>query len=143
MKCYYDLHIHSALSPCGDEDMTPNNIVNMSLLKGLDIIALSDHNSIGNLKATMEVGARNGLTVVPAMEVETADPRNREIFSEHVFSDRNIDPYKSCRLRLTLRAEPDGSVDLTVTDPLTGRILRPTDVSQAAHFDPGTSREKH
>ncbi|HPF56920.1 MAG TPA: phosphoesterase, partial [Clostridiales bacterium] len=24
----YDLHIHSCLSPCGDEDMTPNNIVN-------------------------------------------------------------------------------------------------------------------
>ncbi|MDO5479206.1 MAG: histidinol-phosphatase, partial [Clostridia bacterium] len=29
MKLYYDLHIHSALSPCGDNDMTPNNIVNM------------------------------------------------------------------------------------------------------------------
>ncbi|MFR8669277.1 MAG: phosphoesterase, partial [[Clostridium] leptum] len=34
MRVYYDLHIHSCLSPCGDNDMTPNNIVNMSLLNG-------------------------------------------------------------------------------------------------------------
>ena len=35
MKLFYDLHIHSALSPCGDADMTPNNIVNMAKIKEL------------------------------------------------------------------------------------------------------------
>ena len=39
---YYDFHIHSALSPCGDKDMTPNNIVNMAALSELDAIAVSD-----------------------------------------------------------------------------------------------------
>ena len=39
MKYYYDLHLHSCLSPCGDIDMTPNNIVNMAKLLGLDVIA--------------------------------------------------------------------------------------------------------
>ena len=55
MKVYYDLHIHSALSPCAEVEMTPNNIVNMSLLKGLDMIAVTDHNSCGNIRAVMEV----------------------------------------------------------------------------------------
>ncbi len=72
MKAFYDLHIHSALSPCGDEDMTPNNIVNMSLLKGLDVIAVTDHNSCGNVRAVMEV-AGDRLLVIPGMEVETAE----------------------------------------------------------------------
>lgn len=72
MKCSYDLHIHSALSPCGDMDMTPNNIVNMSLLKGLEIIAVSDHNSCGNVRAVTEAAAGR-LLVVPAMEIETAE----------------------------------------------------------------------
>ena len=36
---YYDLHIHSCLSPCADDDMTPNNIVNMAIIKELDVIA--------------------------------------------------------------------------------------------------------
>ena len=43
---FYDLHIHSALSPCGDNTMTINNIFNMAYIKGLDLIALCDHNSL-------------------------------------------------------------------------------------------------
>lgn len=43
---YYDLHIHSALSPCGDNTMTINNIFNMAYIKGLDLVALCDHNSL-------------------------------------------------------------------------------------------------
>lgn len=39
MRIYYDLHIHSCLSPCGDADMTPCNIVNMARLAGLSAIA--------------------------------------------------------------------------------------------------------
>ena len=70
---YYDFHIHSALSPCGDKDMTPNNIVNMASIIGLDAIAITDHNSIGNVRAAMKVGEQAGVKVVAGMEVETAE----------------------------------------------------------------------
>lgn len=70
---YYDFHIHSALSPCGDNDMTPNNIVNMAAISGLNAIAVSDHNSVKNVKATVEAGKKCGITVIPAMEVETEE----------------------------------------------------------------------
>ncbi len=73
MKCYTDLHIHSALSPCGSEDMTPNNIVNMAIIKGLDIIAVTDHNCCRNLPAIMKCAKDSGLVVVPGMEVETRE----------------------------------------------------------------------
>lgn len=43
---YYDLHIHSALSPCADDSMTIHNIFNMAYIKGLDLIAICDHNSL-------------------------------------------------------------------------------------------------
>ena len=70
---HYDFHIHSCLSPCGSEDMTPNNIVNMALLNGLSAIALTDHNSVGNCAAAMETGRAAGLLVVPGMELTTAE----------------------------------------------------------------------
>ncbi len=73
MKLYYDLHIHSCLSPCGDDDMTPNNIVNMALIKGLDVIAVTDHNTAQNVAAVKAVGDANGLLVVPGMEVQTKE----------------------------------------------------------------------
>lgn len=73
MKYYYDLHIHSCLSPCGDMDMTPNNIVNMAKILGLDVIALTDHNTSLNCKAVMEVGNEIGITVIPGMELTTSE----------------------------------------------------------------------
>lgn len=73
MDLYYDLHMHSCLSPCGDDDMTPYNLVNMAKIMGLDIIALTDHNSCGNCLAAMEAGAEAGITVVPGMELCTSE----------------------------------------------------------------------
>ncbi len=73
MKYYYDLHMHSCLSPCGDMDMTPNNIVGMSKLLGLNIIALTDHNSVLNCEAVMQLGEENDLLVIPGMELTTQE----------------------------------------------------------------------
>lgn len=73
MKAAVDLHIHSALSPCGDNDMTPNNIVNMAALKGLDIISITDHNSALNLPAAMEVASKMGILILPGLEVQTRE----------------------------------------------------------------------
>ncbi len=73
MKLAADLHIHSCLSPCGDMDMTPNNIVGMAYLKGLDVIAVSDHNSALNLPAISAVCAQSGVLLLPALEVETRE----------------------------------------------------------------------
>ncbi|WP_019228552.1 PHP domain-containing protein [Sedimentibacter sp. B4] len=73
MKFYYDLHIHSDLSPCGSSDMTPNNIVNMSYIKGLNIISVTDHNTARNLPPVVMLGERAGIKVVPGIEVTTKE----------------------------------------------------------------------
>lgn len=70
---YYDLHIHSCLSPCGDDDMTPANIVGMAAVKGLDVIALTDHNSCRNCPAAIYHGEKYGVTVIPGMELTTQE----------------------------------------------------------------------
>lgn len=73
MIVYTDLHIHSALSPCSDNEMTPNNIVNMAFLKQLDIIAVTDHNSAENCVAVVECAKKRGIVAVPGMELETRE----------------------------------------------------------------------
>ncbi len=71
-RCY-DLHIHSCLSPCAGDDMTPANIAGMAYIKGLSLIALTDHNSGANLPAISEAAAAYGLILVPGMEVTTSE----------------------------------------------------------------------
>ena len=51
---FVDLHMHSCLSPCADDDMTPANICGMAHIKGLDAIAVTDHNTARNLPYVKE-----------------------------------------------------------------------------------------
>lgn len=73
MKLFYDLHIHSCLSPCGDNEMTPASIAGMAKVKGLDLIALTDHNSVRNCRAFCECCEGYGIVPVPGMELTTAE----------------------------------------------------------------------
>lgn len=70
MKLSYDLHIHTVASPCAHEDMTPNNIINMANLLNKQIIAITDHNTCANCEVAMQIGKRNGIVVIPGMEIE-------------------------------------------------------------------------
>lgn len=73
MKIYVDLHIHSCLSPCGDNDMTPWNICAMAKIKGLAAIAVTDHNSARNLPAAYKAAQAHGLLLLPGMEITTRE----------------------------------------------------------------------
>ncbi len=73
MKCYYDFHIHSCLSPCADMDMTPHSIAGMSYINGLNAIAVADHNTARNIRAVTLACEEFGITVVPAIEAESAE----------------------------------------------------------------------
>ncbi|MBR3109061.1 MAG: phosphoesterase [Clostridia bacterium] len=73
MNFFADLHIHSCLSPCGDNDMTPGNILGMAVVKGLEIVAISDHNTARNLPAAEKIAEAYGLLLVPAIEITTSE----------------------------------------------------------------------
>ncbi len=68
-----DLHIHTCLSPCAELDMTPSFIVKTALEKGLDIIAITDHNSAENVPAARNSAAESGLTVLAGMEIASSE----------------------------------------------------------------------
>ncbi len=72
-RYYYDFHIHSCLSPCADNDMTPGNIAGVCALAGLHIAALTDHNSTRNCPAFYEAARRQGIIPVAGMELTTAE----------------------------------------------------------------------
>lgn len=72
-KISYDFHLHSCLSPCGSDDMTPANIAGMAAVIGLEAIALTDHNTCRNCPAVMKAAAGYGITVIPGMELCTSE----------------------------------------------------------------------
>lgn len=69
----YDLHVHSCLSPCGDDDMTPCNIAGMAHLNGLELVALTDHNAARNCPAFFAACEEYGIIPVGGMELTTME----------------------------------------------------------------------
>lgn len=68
-----DLHIHTLLSPCAEVEMIPPLIVRQAIEVGLDLIAISDHNSAENVRAVMEAAKGTPLKVLPGIEAESAE----------------------------------------------------------------------
>ncbi len=68
-----DLHIHSYLSPCGSEDMNPFDLVGVAKLNGLELIALTDHNSAKNCPAAALAAKEYGIGFIPGMEATTSE----------------------------------------------------------------------
>ncbi len=68
-----DLHVHTCLSPCGELEMLPTAIARRAKEQGLDMIAICDHNSVGNALAVARAGERESLSVIPGIEITTRE----------------------------------------------------------------------
>ncbi|HPZ30583.1 MAG TPA: PHP domain-containing protein, partial [Limnochordia bacterium] len=60
-----DLHIHSSYS-C-DGQFSPEELVITAKEKGLQAIALTDHNSVKGLPEFLAAGAKHGVETVPGI----------------------------------------------------------------------------
>ena len=69
MELFYDLHIHSCLSPCGNDDCTPANIAMLAQMLGLQAVALTDHNTCKNCPAFFKAAEQAGILPIAGMEL--------------------------------------------------------------------------
>lgn len=84
MKIAADLHIHSTLSPCASLEMSPAAIVRRAKELALDVIAVTDHNSVENGFYAAALGEKAGVKVLFGMEAQT----NEDVHLLCLFEDR-------------------------------------------------------
>lgn len=71
LKC--DWHLHSCLSPCGDLTMSPSFIVKTLHQKGINLAAITDHNSTLNCPAFADCCRTYGVAPLFGMEAQTQE----------------------------------------------------------------------
>ena len=86
-----DLHLHTVLSPCGDIYMSPSAIVEQAKMRGLDIIAICDHNTTRQVKVTQHIGKKHGLFVIGGVEVTTKEEAHVLAYFE---TDEQLDTFQ-------------------------------------------------
>lgn len=103
LQCWADLHIHTALSPCASNEMTPLTIIEKSVTVGLKLIAITDHNSSCNVAAVQEASKNYPLEVIPGIEVQSKEevhlvclfPDIKKCFKFQKIVDNNLPQVKN------------------------------------------------
>ena len=126
-RYYYDLHIHSCLSPCGDEDNTPNNIAGMATLNGLNIVALTDHNSCKNCPAFFAAAKKYGIIPIAGMELTTAEDIHVVCLFEDLADAIKFDEYVDDH-RIKIKNKPNIFGEQKVLDENDEEILEVDDL---------------
>ena len=76
MSVRIDLHIHSTAS---DGAFTPTELVHLALAKGLQAIAVTDHDTTDGILEAQTAAAGTGLTVIPGVEISAGIPGTQEL----------------------------------------------------------------
>jgi 3',5'-nucleoside bisphosphate phosphatase len=135
MKYHYDLHIHSVLSPCADDLMTPNNIFNMANLKGLNIIAVTDHNSMKQLPILFELEKSYDMLLIPGVELTLEDDSHVLCYFRRLEDAITFDHYlETCIHKRVYDPEIFGTQDITdihdaVIDTIPYHLIDPLSLS--------------
>ncbi len=107
LRCFNaDLHIHTCLSPCAEAEMTPMAIVRAAKAKGLDLLAICDHNSAENALAAKKAGVKEGLRVLGGIEVTTQE----EVHVLGLFDDHDALRYMQRTVHPNLPGENDEAI---------------------------------
>ena len=140
-QLYYDLHLHSCLSPCGDDESTPGNIVGMSVVKGLQVIALTDHNTCKNCPAFLKIAREFGITAIPGMELTTAEEVHVVCLFPTLEDAMAFDAYVEPRI-LPIPNKPEKWGNQIITDendepagPFDTLLISATDISFDSVYD--------
>ncbi len=72
----FDLQSHSRHS---DGALAPADVVSAAAEAGVELLALSDHDSVGGVREAADAGGELGVRVVPAVEISTIDVRGADL----------------------------------------------------------------
>jgi len=100
-----DLHVHTCLSACGELSMSPRTVVARAREASLDMIAVTDHNTTGNVASVVRAAAGTPLAVLPGIELTTSEEvhilglfgRDADLAGLQETVDRNLPDIPSLR----------------------------------------------
>jgi hypothetical protein len=72
----FDLQSHSQYS---DGALAPQEVVARAAAAGVELLALSDHDTVDGVQAAVEAAGKHGIHVVSAVEISTVDPAGGDL----------------------------------------------------------------
>lgn len=135
------MHIHTVLSPCGDLEMSPRAIVDTALHRGLDMIAITDHNTTRQVKTTQKIGRDEGLFVLGGVEITSQEEAHCLAYFEtddqldefQEFLDKHLPPIPNDEERFGYQLIVDENDEIVGEEPY--HLLNAIDVDIDGLYD--------
>ena len=80
----FDLHVHTALSACAENALSPRRIVERAHQNGVRLVGITDHNASANVRPAIEAGQRCGVVVLPGVEITSREEAHVLVFFDHI-----------------------------------------------------------
>lgn len=93
-----ELHVHTVLSPCAAVEMIPPFIVQAALNHGIDVLAITDHNTSANVAAVQQAASGTNLHVLPGMELQTIEEVHVLCLFEHLAAIQSFQEWVDANL---------------------------------------------
>lgn len=130
-----DLHVHTVLSPCGDLEMSPANIVKAAAQRNINILGIADHNSTLNAALIKKMAEEKGIFTLCGAEVTTREEIHCLAFFENIETLSEFQQYLEEHLP-DMRNNPDIFGYQVVVDE-NEQILRQVDKLLISALDQG------
>jgi len=157
-----DLHIHSALSPCAENKMTPEEVLKKIISLGIDVFSITDHNAGFNCAAFGAAAKEKDIFFIPGIELQSSEEIHLlgyfpdvwalETFCSSIVKPALIQGMKNDPLRFGNQLKIDSAGDVVEeeenmlsmplslsVDELVNRIHQFNGIAVAAHLDRGFS----
>lgn len=72
----FDLQAHST---CSDGALAPADVVRLAKAEGVELLALTDHDTVAGVEEALQTGRAGGITVVPAVEISAIHGRREDL----------------------------------------------------------------
>lgn len=76
-----DLHLHSRFS---DGEFSPEKLVRLATRAGLDVISLTDHDTVNGLERAQQAARKYSTRLIPGVELEAFFKTNKSTYSLHI-----------------------------------------------------------
>lgn len=113
-----DLHIHTPASKDFKGSATPEEIVEKAIKTGLNIIAVTDHNSIEWCEKVINAAKDKPLNVFPGVEVSTQGGKIGLHFLAIFDKGKPIREIEDCLARIGLDSKKQGDVDALTNESI-------------------------
>lgn len=101
MTAACDLHVHSTAS---DGQYTPSQLVEMAKRQGIEVLALTDHDTLDGLDESLRAGAAAGIQVIPGVELSAREYDTFHILG-YCFRKEALELQELCRRMREQREE--------------------------------------